>query len=42
MNGLPYPRRAGNKITAAAGNAGCRAVITAGNTAMEKVIWQDE
>ena len=42
MNGLPYPRRAGDKITATAGNTCCRAVITARNASMEKIIREYE
>ena len=29
-------------MAAAAGNAGCRAVIAARNTTMEKIVWHDE
>jgi hypothetical protein len=39
---LPYPCGACDEMTAAAGHAGCRAVIAARNTAMEKIVRQNE
>jgi len=42
MSCLPHPGRAGNQITAAAGDAGCWTVIPSWDTAMEQVVWQNE
>ena len=42
MNSLPYPGGTSNQMTAASGNAGWWAVITARDTTMEKIVRQNE